>query len=250
MPLNVKGLADYHVSMSNELVRSAHSLKLVEKRLVASAIAKIDSRKGNSMHAHLSKFQNIQITAIEFAEAFGINEKNAYAELKSAADDLFNRYFTITDYTKKGKERYTKIRWVGSVRYVEGEGYVSLSFTPEVYPHLHMLRREYTTYRLKNAAALRSVYSWRLFEICKSWLSFCKTKNKPVKLTLEQLRDSLGTPESYLWGDIKRRAIDTAIKEIAEQDGSIIITYKPYKKGRSVAGIYLFVEESSQLSLL
>jgi plasmid replication initiation protein len=95
---------------------------------------------------------------------------------------------------------------------------------------------------------LRSVYSWRLFEIARSWLNHCETKKEPVRLTLEQLRDVLETPESYRWDHMKKRAIEPAIKEIAEKD-SLRLTYKTYKKGRAVAGIYLYVEEDTQCKL-
>ncbi len=239
-------LTDYNVSMSNKLVRASHALKLVEKRLIAAAIAKVDSRKGSAVNAHLSQFQKLRITAQEFAESYGIDERNAYKELKAATDDLFNRYFTITDYSKNKKhERYTKLRWIDAAKYAEGEGFVELSFTSHVYPHLHMLKREYTTYKLKNAAALRSVYSWRMFELAKSWLEHCTKTQKSVKLSLEQLRDTLETPDSYRWDHVKKRAIEPAIKEITTL-GHLEITYQPYKIGRSVAGIHLFVKESEQ----
>lgn len=111
-----------------------------------------------------------------------------------------------------------------------------------------MLKREYTTYKLKNAAALRSVYSWRMFELAKSWLEHCAKTQKPIKLSLEQLRDTLETPESYKWKDIRVRAIEPAIKEITALD-HLEITYQPYKHGRSVAGIHFFVKESDQPDL-
>lgn len=241
-------LADYNVTMSNKLVRASHALNLTEKRLIAAAIAKVDSRKGQAVHAHLSEFKKVRITALDYAEAYDIDPKHAYSDLKSAADDLFNRQLTITEYSKKGHERHIRMRWVGSIKYAKSEGFVELSFTPEVYPHLHMLKREYTTYRLKNAAALRSTYSWRMFELAKSWLEHCTKTQKPIKLTLDQLRDMLETPESYKWDDIKKRAISPAIKEISAKD-FLEITYQPYKHGRSVAGIHFFVKESDQPDL-
>ena len=241
-------LSDCNVTMSNKLVRASHALNLTEKRLIAAAIAKVDSRKGQAVHAHLSDFKKVRITALDYAEAYEIDPKHAYNDLKSAADDLFNRQLTITEYSKKGHERYTKMRWVGAIKYAKKEGFVELSFTPEVYPHLHMLKREYTTYRLKNAAALRSTYSWRLFELAKSWLEHCTKTQKAVQLTLDQLRDTLETPESYKWKDIRVRAIEPAIKEIAAKD-YLEITYKPYKNGRSVGGIHIFVKESDQPDL-
>ncbi len=236
-------LSEYNVSMSNKLVRAAHALKLIEKRLIATAIAKVDSRKGSAVHAHLSAFQKVRITAIEFGETYGIDQTNVYRELKMAADDLFNRQITIEDGNK-----YTKMRWVSSATYAESAGYVELSFTPEVYPHLHALSREYTSYKLKNAAALQSVYSWRFYELAKSWLGYCKTKQKPFKIQLKDLQHALEVPEKYTWHDTRKRAIDPAIVEIAQHAG-LKISYTVLKSGRAITALDISVSEISQMQL-
>ena len=82
-----------------------------------------------------------------------------------------------------------------------------------------------------------------MYELAKSWLEYCNSKQKPIKLSIDQIRDTLDTPASYRWIDIKRRAIDPSIKEIEEKD-NLTITYQVYKKGRSVAGIHLFIKEA------
>jgi len=235
-------LSDYNVSMSNKLVRAAHSLKLIEKRLIAAAMAKVDSRKGNLVHAHLSAFQKVRITAQEFADTYGIDQTNVYRELKEAADDLFNRYITIVE-----KKKYSKLRWLSSATYAENSGYVELSFTPEVYPHLHALSREYTTYKLKSTAALRSVYSWRLYELAKSWQDYCKA-GKPFKMQLKDLQHSLEVPEKYTWHDTKKRALDPAIEEIS-QHAALKISYSVIKTGRSITALNISVAEISQMQL-
>lgn len=235
-------LSECNVSMSNKLVRAAHALKLIEKRLIATAIAKVDSRKGNFVHAHLSAFQKVRITAQEFGDAYGIDQTNVYRELKAAADDLFNRHITIVE-----DKKYTKMRWVSSATYAESAGYVELSFTPEVYPHLHALSREYTTYKLKNAAALRSVYSWRLFELAKSWLGYCKA-GKPFRIQLKDLQHALEVPEKYKWDDTRKRAIAPAIDEIAQHAG-LQISYSVIKTGRSITALDISVSEISQMQL-
>ena len=55
--------------------------------------------------------------------------------------------------------------WVSGVTYHHGEGWIELGFSPEMTPHLVELSREFTSYKLKHTVALRSVYSWRLFEL-------------------------------------------------------------------------------------
>ena len=237
-------LASCNVTMSNALTRASHALSLVEKRLIAAAIAKTDSRKGAKVHAHLAQFTNLKITAIEFAETYGVDTRNAYEELKSASKNLFHRYIKLT--YKDGDEDL--FRWVSGVKYRKSLGYVELSFTPEVYPHLNALSREYTTYKLRNAAALRSVYSWRLFELAKSWLDYCKTKQKPFKIQLKDLRHALETPESYKWDNLRTRALEPAIKEIAQHAG-LKISYSVIKTGRSITALDISVSEISQMQL-
>jgi plasmid replication initiation protein len=236
-------LAQYDVTMSNALTRASHSLSLVEKRLVAAAIAKTDSRKGTKMHAHLAQFTNLKITAIEFAETYGVDTRNAYEELKSASKNLFHRYIKISH--RDGDEDL--FRWVSGVKYRKSQGYVELSFTAEVYPHLNAIRGKYTSYKLKNAASLRSVYSWRLFELAKSWLNWCK-EGKQLKIQLKDLMHALETPSSYKWDNLRTRALDPAIKEI-EQHAGLKISYSVIKTGRSITALDISVCEISQMQL-
>jgi plasmid replication initiation protein len=239
-------LTDYNVTMSNKLIRASHALTLIEKRCIGAVIAKIDSRKGHSLHAHLSEFKKIRLTALDYAESYGVDPKNAYEHLKKAADNLFERQISIINTTAKGKERLTKFRWVSSSTYAADEGFIELSFTEEVYPHLNALKTEYTQYKLKNAASFRSIYSWRLFEYAKSWLDYCVQNKKPALITIENLRNTLEVPEKYKWNDIKKRALDTAIKEIKKQN-HLEITYTIVKKGRSIHALNIYVKLQDQL---
>lgn len=239
-------LSEYSVSMSNALTRASHALTLLEKRVIMGAVAKVDSRKGAKSHAHLAEFQKIRISALDYAETYGVDPKNAYSHLIKAADHLFDRHFAIKAMTGKS-ERITRFRWVSSATYAKDEGFIELSFTPEIYPHLNALKNQYTTYKLKNAASLKSVYSWRLFEFSQSWIEHCKT-GKTVRVTVENLRHILEWPESYKWNDAKKRALDPAIKEIA-QFNHFDVTYKVEKKGRSVHALEFNFIERDQLEL-
>jgi plasmid replication initiation protein len=63
------------------------------------------------------------------------------------------------------KGTVTRMRWVGRASYQEKEGWVELAFWHQVVPHLMGLRKQFTTYKLQQASALRSIYSWRLLEL-------------------------------------------------------------------------------------
>lgn len=244
--IEINSAQNQQVSMSNVLARAGHGLSLLEKRVIMAVIAKIDSRKGAKAHAHLAEFQKVRITALDYADIYGVDTKHAYEHLKNATDHLFERQFSIKEMVGKS-ERITRFRWVSSATYAKNEGFIELSFTPEVYPHLNALKAHYTTYKLRNAAALKSSYSWRLYEFAKSWVDHCKN-GKTVRITLENLQLVLEYPDSYRWNHVKTRCIDSSIAEIKKLS-ALDIKYKIEKKGRAVHALEFKFSEHDKLEL-
>lgn len=235
------GLNKFNVTMSNKLIRASHTLSLVEKRCIAGVIAKIDSRRGSLSHSHLAGFTKIKLTALEYSETYGIDLRIAYRDLKKAADNLFDRRVTYKELDKHGTEIITKFRWLSSVSYAEKQGYVELSFTPDIHPHLNALGREFKQYKLKNASSFKSVYTWRIFEYTNSWLDYCVKKDSPVSITVDNLRVMLDAPKSYTYKDLRVRALEPALKEINKYS-NLHISFEPIKKGRSVHSISFYVK--------
>lgn len=90
--------------------------------------------------------------------------RTAYNELKGAVNTLMKRTLSwqITDGKKIGIR--TTI-WVQGYDYFKDEGLVKFRFSEYIFPFLFELEREFTKYQLQQAAALRSIYSWRLLEM-------------------------------------------------------------------------------------
>lgn len=235
-----KELGELHVNMSNVLIRAAHGLNLVEKRIISACVAQIDNMR-IAQHDNYNQMV-VKLDASTYGTHYGIGRNNAYMELRTAAERLFERYITIQRETPKGLKEH-KFRWVSGVTYHHGEGFVELNFTREVMPYISLLRRDYTSYKLKLASALRSVYSWRLLELFKSWQS-----TKELYITLEDFRHALEIPKNYTYTNIKQRCIEPAVKELQDKNG-FIITWKPIKKGRSVASLRFKWKENDQIEL-
>jgi plasmid replication initiation protein len=216
------------VTMSHIASRHAQGLSLRVKRLLALAISRNHYKKP-AKGASYNQLK-VRITAQEYSDAFDVDMKTAYGDLKDASDNLFERYLRYEVMTPKGlKER--KLRWVEEVEYHHGEGWVSFTFTSAITPHLYQLEEKFTTYKLKQAGALRSIYSWRLLEIFASW------RDKPsCKITIDELIKALEIPKSYAYINIRQRCIDPAIKELREKD-NLIVSWEPIKKGRKVIAL-------------
>lgn len=237
------------VTMSNALTRAGHGLTLAEKRIVMLAVSKLDSAKAMRPGEVLP---SVKITAQEYAEAFCLDPTSgvAYEALKDAARGLYNRSITFFEpaYKRGGqplKPTRTDMRWVGRCQYHEGEGWVQLAWWPELVPSLVGLKKQFTSYQLKQASALRSAYSWRLLELLTRFKS-----SGVAEYTVEDFAASMDAPPSLRgdFGQVKRRIIEPAIKELTEKDGWQI-AWEPIKQGRRVASVRFEFMRSPQESL-
>jgi len=231
------------VNTTNALSRASHGLSLNEKRLIAMSIGKIDSLK-SGFRQHNGQQMRVKITAQEFSDMFSVSDKSVYRHLINACDNLMKRYVRIIEKTSKGRKEI-KFSWVSGVIYHHGEGWVEIGFSNEITPHLTLIRGQYTSYKLNSATALRSVYSWRLFELFMS-VSVIKNDLKgQLYITLEDFRHSLEVPDSYKFNDIKRRIIEPSCQEI-NNIHHIKTTWKPSKKGRSITSLLFYFDKESQ----
>ena len=75
--------------------------------------------------------------------------------LQDGADKLLTKLIVRPDRDRKGDE--LKHAWLLRAKYSKGQGSVTITWHPDVRPYLFCLRQEFTTYKLKHAAALRSI---------------------------------------------------------------------------------------------
>jgi plasmid replication initiation protein len=224
-------LCDLQVNMSNALARSAHNLSLSEKRIVAACIAKTDQLPSLEAVKERGAWL-VRLSAADYAETFDVDLDTAYDQLQAASKNLFKRYITATRQTKKGPEIYQCV-WVGGVRYHKGEGWIELDWWHEIVPHLFNLAGEFTKYKLRQATALRSAYSWRLFELFQSW------RGKGVyQPSLDDFCKAMEVPECYRknFKSIRTRVIEPAVQELVEKN-NMLITWKTLNAGRKVVGL-------------
>ena len=244
-PKTEKPLAERHVSMSNALARAAHGLTLAEKRIIACGLANTDSKSARALfQSSVNNGWKIRITAVEYAETMGIEPQTAYEQLKSAADDLIKRQWMTVEEGRRGPKT-TKYNWLSKAEYHPGEGWIEIDFTHYTAPHVLALEKHFTSYKLKQAAALRSVYSWRLLECLESWKD--KGRWKP---TIEEFAHAMEAPDSCRanFKDLRRRVIEPAVKELREKDG-LLLDWEPIKTGRKVTGLDFKFRPDPQMRL-
>jgi plasmid replication initiation protein len=233
-------LTERHVNMSNVLVRAAQGLSLAEKRIMSCCVSKLDSKRLPDM----TKPVVARISAMEFAETFGLDPTTAYEELKAAESSLAERWIRYEKPGRKGPQQ-AKMRWVGRVTYAKGEGWIEIAFWHEVVPHLVALRERFTSYKLSQAAALRSIFSWRLLELFAQFRS-----TGLLRINIDEFAQAMDASESCRknFKDMRRRIIEPAVKELTEKDG-YQIEWDAQKAGRKVVGLEFRFKLNPQAAL-
>lgn len=222
------------ITMSNALTRAGHGLTLAEKRIVMCAVSKLDSRHVCAP----GEVHRTRITAAEYSKTFGVDPNTAYEALQSGAKHLYQRSIQFYEpaFKRNGKPlppTLVTMRWVGSVKYQKGEGWVELAWWHELLPHLMGIKRQFTTYQLQQASALRSTYSWKLLELLMRFKD-----SGYAEYTIEDFCASMeATPkQSANFAKVRTKMIEPAIKELQEKNGWLI-QWQPIKAGRRVAAL-------------
>lgn len=223
---------DRCISMSNAVARGAQGLSLSQKRIVALAMAMTDSVPASDLLAGQFHGWTVRLAAHDYADTYEVSPDTAYRQLKEGCESLMRSIWSTVEQGRKGRI-VTKGPWSTLAKYRDGEACVDLTFHHYVAPHLLALRSQFTTYKLKQAAALRSIYSWRLFECLQSW----KDTGRWTP-TIEEFHKAMEAPASCCadFGQLKRRVIDPAVKELRDKDG-LLLEWSPVKAGRKVGGL-------------
>lgn len=213
------------VVKSNRLVEAGYRLTLAEQRLILFAIT--EARKTQT---GLSTDSVLAVRAAAYAETFGIQEKQAYEQIKAASATLFGRYVVL--YGKDpatGQDDKIQVRWLSSVRYVDGAGTVYLQFAQQMVPHITRLEAEFTRYKLEKVADMSSPYAIRLYELLMQWGSVGQRE-----VGVDWLKGVLMAGDEYPRLDnFKRRVVDVAVAQI-NGHSDLKVSYAQRKTGRAV----------------
>lgn len=230
-----------NVTMHNTLVSASHGLNLSEKRLVSMAVAKLSPK------AAALPGKPIKISAVDFAEQFGLEPHTAYVQLREAQENLFNRYIRHIEHYGPNDQKIevVKMRWISSIRYKEGEGEVSIVFAPEIAQFLVQLKKHFTSYQLSKAAALRSTYSWRLFENLERF-----RETGVWEVDMDRFHVIMETPKSYQenFAQTRRWVLDPSLSELAART-NITAKVEPIRRGRKIARLRFTFHNASQMNL-
>lgn len=212
------------VVTSNELVEAKYNFTLWQKRVFVYLVSQIDRNDKEF------KLQRIQIK--DLLNFFNVKSKDDYNAIRRVPENLFNARIQTPYFTTEGFKRWRKTRILST--YTEpgdiqpGNAYIELKFNDDLRPHLLELNTLFTKYEIKNIIDLRSVYSFRFYELLRS-----RRYNRDLlTMSVEELKEMLDVETLYpKYANFKQKVIQTAQRELADHC-DIGFTFRELKSGR------------------
>lgn len=217
--------ADLPLYISNKLIEAHFSLPLGEQRLLYTYISKLSEE-------HI-EFPELEISVKEFAAMLEVDLN--YKVVKAQCKKLLERVVEIeTD------EEWLGFQWFSVCRYRHKEGRLKLKIHDELKPYLLRLKKEFTRLITKQVMQFRSVYSIRIYMLCKQYQGIGKRL-----ISIDELKQKLGIGQNEysLYSNLKKRVLEQALKEI-NNASDIYIKYEEIKKVRKVTEILFIINDS------
>ena len=214
------------VVQSNKLIEARYSLTVGEARLILAMVSHIKPTD--------TDFAEYKIPLAELARMFDLAPSNIYGDIDQITDKLMSRVLRI--HQENGKT--LKIQWI--CRAFHDTGSVTLSFVPDLKPYLLLLKREFTIIDLDAVKDFQSIYSIRLYQLLKQYLSIGWRE-----FGLDELKEILGLEkEQYSeYYNFKRRVIMQAQKEMEAKDSKCDLTFQieTIKEGKKITRLRFII---------
>lgn len=223
------------VVKQNDLIISRYNLSLAEQKLILQVVSMIQKDDED--------FKDYLIKVSDYLDLIESSASNTYKKIKEFTELLLKKPL----YIPQDDKNFIVCNWFSSLRYINKKGYLICRFDPILKPYLLKLKKNFTSYKLKNILKLKSKYSIRLYEILK-----CYQGIGHIKIKVDELREILVIPSDYRYNDIKKQILKTSQKELKKLT-DIAFDFQEIKDGRKVYEINFLIfsnfvsEDNSQL---
>lgn len=254
---NLKLSNSFVVTMHHDLVqaRLSDSLTTNEQKILYAVLSNIEppefvlnSEGKKVIKEPIKEIKPFRVPIKDFTEWLGFKDPN-YVAFKNTIKKLMRKLIEI----KQDDGSWELFQWVTSAKYIKSEGVAEIKLSPELYPYLLNLEKNFTTVKLKVLLSFKSVYSPKLYSLAKKWL-----KIGTWKVEVEELKHLIGVPLKEVNGvkefrlsrynHFKTRALEIAVNEINEHS-ELKLSFVENKKGRKITSITFHIEEKKERTL-
>ena len=214
------------VRKSNDLIQNVmYSLTLSQQKLMLHIFAMIKPSD--------TELPRYEMSIYEFLKLCGVDPHNGsmYKQVKKNIEDIANA--KVQWIRLAGTQKITMFRWLSSATIDEGTGKIVLTLDQSLKPHLIQLKEFYTTMNITYTLPMKSQYSIKIYELCKSYQNLYlekKKKGEPLVWSIETLKKQVDCNASN-WAHVRRTVLDKAKSEINGKT-DILFDYAVYEKDR------------------
>ena len=214
------------VRKSNDLIQNAmYSLSLSQQKLMLHIFAMIKPSD--------TELPRYEMSIYEFLKLCGVDPHNGsmYKQVKKNIEDIANA--KVQWIRLAGTQKITMFRWLSSATIDEGTGKIVLTLDQSLKPHLIQLKEFYTTMNITYTLPMKSQYSLKIYELCKSYQNLYITKKEkvePLVWNIETLKKQVDCNAAN-WAHVRRTVLDKAKSEINGHT-DIYFDYEVFEKDR------------------
>ncbi len=219
---------DFKVIKANAIIqRARYDLNIRELKVLAFLFSMI---KPTDPPGTAYTFQ-----ASDFCRVSGINYRSGtyYSEIKKTLKGLGDKSFWAMD--EKGNE--VLLRWVEKVKVSRNKSKITVKFDEVIDKYIHGLFENFTEYALLSTLPMRSAYSFRMYEILKSY-AFKHHR----RFELDDLKRQLMAETYENFKDFRKKVLEVSLGEINAYT-DLAVNYEVVKKGNKVIALEFYIAQ-------
>ncbi len=192
------------VRQSNALTTARYKFSRTEKNVLYRILQEVRGKyEQGSMSEGNWRDMAIFLTSKDFAK---IADENNTAHAKKALRELSRKAIDVAD----AEGNWLRVNFISYAQYDAKSKTYEVGVSRKIMPYFVELSKNYTTYGVTVAMALKSIYSQRFYELA------CMNRYKGCfSCTMAELREMLDLPSSYdIKSNFKRKVIDVAVNEL------------------------------------
>lgn len=217
------------VAKSNELVPKLSKFDLQELRLIAYALAHLDSTKAEN--------KTFTARVEDMAHIFNMDEDRAYGVVQKVVASINTKPLKVIE----GDEDIY-IYWFSKFSYKSGTGTFTFTVTEYIRPFLLELKERFSSYRLGDVYQFKAASTWKLYEHLNRW-----KYTGGWHVSLDTLRSVFGAEGKYSrFNTFRENCIDPAVEEINTKS-NLNVSYVKEREGKLVSFLRFFIETKEKI---
>lgn len=205
---NYKQVDKKLVVSSNDLIHAKYTFTLWQKRVFTYMISQINIDD--------TDFGLQRMYVKDLMSFFKVKNKDDYNVIQRIPEQLYEMSMKMPYSTEKGHKRWREIRILSQYTRPEDKepdnAYIEMKFNDDLKPHLLELKKLFNQYEIRNIIHLRSVYSFKMYELIKSSEYLGRWE-----IGLADLKEMLDVEDKYNhYGSFKLKILNQAQKDLTE----------------------------------